>query len=159
MRKGKLKSQVVKVQMLDQWSNKTKNYYLEDLENNKLITLQDVQFFKNDLSNDLAIVYIDVELSEKEEVDNLVDETIRMNQYMNLYHQHVNIGLKSTINVTSISNASNSETSNYYMLPGSSFLIPPISNIQTSHTEPPTPPTVELRPSRQAVLSRRNLSS
>jgi len=52
---------------------------LEDLENNKLITLQDVQFFKNNLSNDLAIVYIDVELSEKEEVDNLVDETIRMN--------------------------------------------------------------------------------
>jgi len=67
---------------------------------------------------------------------------------MNLYHQYVNTGLESTADMTSISNASNSETSNYYILLGSSFLIPPISNIQTSHAEPPTPPTVELRPSR-----------
>jgi len=39
MRKEKLESQVVKIQILDWWSDKTKSYRLENLKNIKLITL------------------------------------------------------------------------------------------------------------------------
>lgn len=82
----------------------------------------------------MAIVDVKVECPEKEEVDNLVDETIRIDQYINLYHQYVDTNLKLTENMTSISNTSDSKTSNYHTLPGSSLFISPVSDIQTSHT-------------------------
>jgi len=39
IKKRKLESRVVKVHLLGWWTNETKDYWLEDLKNNKLITL------------------------------------------------------------------------------------------------------------------------
>jgi len=52
VRKGKLESRVVKVWLLGWWTNKTKGYQLEDMENGKLITSQDIQFFEDSSPND-----------------------------------------------------------------------------------------------------------
>ena len=38
VRRGKLESRAVKVQLLGQWTDETKGYRLEDLENHKVIT-------------------------------------------------------------------------------------------------------------------------
>lgn len=44
--------------MFRQQNNKTKGYYLEDLEDSKLIMSQNVQFFEDNSSSELAIVNI-----------------------------------------------------------------------------------------------------
>lgn len=44
--------------MLEQWTNKTKKYRLKYLENRKLITSHDVQFFEDETSSELTIVNI-----------------------------------------------------------------------------------------------------
>ena len=44
--------------MLEQQTDEIKRYKLEDLENGKLITSCDVQFFENEISSKLAIVDI-----------------------------------------------------------------------------------------------------
>jgi len=45
VRRGKLESRAVKVHLLGWWNNEAKGYWLEDLENRKLIASQDVHFF------------------------------------------------------------------------------------------------------------------
>ena len=46
VQKEKLESRAVNVQMLGWWTNETKEYRLEDLENKKLITSYNVQILK-----------------------------------------------------------------------------------------------------------------
>lgn len=92
VKKGKLESQVVKIQMLDWWSDKTKGYCLENLKYVKLITLWNIQFFKNNSFSDLVVINIDVKCSKKGKVDNLVDETIRIDQYTDMHCWYVDVG-------------------------------------------------------------------
>jgi len=47
VRRGKLESRAVKVQLLGWWIDKTKGYRLEDLENHKVITSRDVYFLED----------------------------------------------------------------------------------------------------------------
>ena len=148
MRKGKLESQVVKIQILDWWSDKTKSYRLENLKNVKLITLWNIQFFKDDSPSNLAVINIDVECPKKRKVDNLVDEAIKIDQYTDLHCWYVNAGLKSTVDVTSISDAYNSETSIYHTLPESFLSISSPFDIPFLYAELSTLLIVELRPSK-----------
>lgn len=159
MRKGKLESQAMKIQMLDWWSDKTKSYHLENLKNVKLITLWNIQFFKNNSPSNLAVINIDVECPPKGEVDNLVDKAIRIDQHTDLHCQHVNTGFKSTVDITSISNAYNGETLIYHILPESFPSISPTSDMLTLYAELSTLLTVESRPSKWTALLRRDLSS
>ena len=80
VRKEKLESKVVKVKMLGQWSNKTKGYRLENLENGKLITLCNIWFFKDETPSNLAVVKFNIKCLSTNDVDRLVDNAINSNQ-------------------------------------------------------------------------------
>ena len=54
-----MESRAVKVCLLGWWTDEAKGYQLEDLESSKLIALQNVQFFENDIPSDLAVIGID----------------------------------------------------------------------------------------------------
>ena len=57
-------------------SDETKDYHLSDLENDKLITLYDVRFFKDNLPSSLAIINVKVEYSGKKNVNVVVYKAI-----------------------------------------------------------------------------------
>ena len=59
VQKGKLESRAYKICLLGWWTDEVKGYQLEDLESGKLIALWNVQFFKNNISSDLAVIGID----------------------------------------------------------------------------------------------------
>ena len=80
VRKEKLESRAVKVKMLGQWSDETKGYRLEDLENSKLITLRNVWFFKDETPSDLAIAEVNIKYPSTNDIDRLVDNAINNNQ-------------------------------------------------------------------------------
>ena len=80
VRKGKLESRVVKVKILRWWSDETKGYRLEDLENNKLITLYNVWFFKDKTPSNLAVVEVNIKYPSTNDINRLVDNTINSNQ-------------------------------------------------------------------------------
>ena len=80
MRKGKLESRVVKVKMLEWWSDETKGYRLENLENGKLITLCNVWFFKDEIPSDLAVVEVNIKCLSTNDIDRLVNNAINSNQ-------------------------------------------------------------------------------
>lgn len=73
---GKLESCAVRVHLLGWWTDETKGYRLEDLENGKLITSRDVQFNEDENPSELASIDIGLPKSTPEDVDNLVDEAI-----------------------------------------------------------------------------------
>ena len=62
--------------MLEQWTDKTKGYHLEDLENGKLITARDVCFAENSSSSKLTIVEVGALLYNSGAINNLVDNTL-----------------------------------------------------------------------------------
>lgn len=71
----------------------------------------------------------------------------------------MNTDFKLIIDMTLISNTSDSETLIYY-IPLESFpSISPTSDIPTLYAKPPTLLTIKLRPPKWATLPRRNLSS
>ena len=57
-------------------SDETKDYHLSDLEDDKLITLYDVRFFKDNLPSSLAIINVKVEYSGKKNVNVVVYKAI-----------------------------------------------------------------------------------
>lgn len=57
-------------------SDETKDYHLSDLENDKLITLYDIRFFKDNLPSSLAIINVKVEYSGKKNVNVVVYKAI-----------------------------------------------------------------------------------
>ena len=73
VRKRKLKSRAVKVCLLGWQTDKAKGYQLEDLENNKLIALQDVQFFEDNSPSDLVTIDISTPTITVTVIDNFVD--------------------------------------------------------------------------------------
>ena len=64
VRRGKLESRAVKVHILEWWTDETKGYCLEDLENSKLIATRDVCFAEDSFSSKLAVVKVDTPLSQ-----------------------------------------------------------------------------------------------
>ncbi|KAJ3557795.1 hypothetical protein NP233_g11654 [Leucocoprinus birnbaumii] len=74
VRHGKLESRAVRVRMLGWWTDETKGWQLEDLENGKLIASRDVNFDENDAPSELAS--IDLPRATTEEVDEFVDDAI-----------------------------------------------------------------------------------
>ncbi|KAJ3563959.1 hypothetical protein NP233_g8606 [Leucocoprinus birnbaumii] len=74
VRHGKLESRAVRVRMLGWWTDETKGWRLEDLENGKLIASRDVNFDENDTPSELAS--IDLPRATTEEVDEFVDDAI-----------------------------------------------------------------------------------
>jgi len=64
VRRGKLESRAVKVHILEWWTDETKGYCLEDLENSKLIATRDVRFAEDSFSSKLAVVKVDTPLSQ-----------------------------------------------------------------------------------------------
>jgi len=77
VRRGKLESQAVKVQMLGWWVDKAKGYCLEDLENSKLIASQDIRFFKDDSSSNLASIKVQDTPANNQDVNTLVNNAIQ----------------------------------------------------------------------------------
>jgi len=67
--------------MLGWWVDKSKGYRLEDLENSKLIVFQDVHFFKDSSSSELAT--IDIDTLPINAINKLVDNAITK-EYTNL---------------------------------------------------------------------------
>jgi len=63
--------------MLGWWVDKSKGYRLEDLENSKLIVSQDVHFFKDSFSSELAT--IDIDTLPINAVNKLVDMQLQKN--------------------------------------------------------------------------------
>jgi len=76
VRKGKFESRAVKIHMLGWWTNKTKGYRLEDLENDKLIAARDVRFAEDSFSSELAIVKVDAPPYDPGAINNLVDNVL-----------------------------------------------------------------------------------
>ena len=74
MCKGKLELQAVKVRILGWWVDESKGYYLEDLENSKLIASQDVYFFED--SSPSELVTIDIDTPPANAINKLVDNAI-----------------------------------------------------------------------------------
>ena len=74
--KGKLESRIVKVHLLEWWTDKAKGYRLEDLKSSKLIISQDVQFFEDDILSDLAVIGIDTLKILTIAVDKFVDDIL-----------------------------------------------------------------------------------
>ena len=105
--KGKLESQAVKVRMLGWWVDKNKGYCLEDLENSKLIVSQDVHFFKDSSSSELAT--IDIDTLPINAVNKLVDNAITK-EYTNLPAQSTLFPLDAPV-VSSITNITTTEAS------------------------------------------------
>ena len=58
--------------MLGWWTDETKGYRLEDLENNKLIASKDVQFLEDETPSELAIMDIEDSHSSPQEVDEFI---------------------------------------------------------------------------------------
>ena len=76
VRRGKLESRAVKVHMLGQWTDKTKGYRLEDLENDKLITARDVCFAENSSSSELTAVEVGALPYNPGAINNLVNNVL-----------------------------------------------------------------------------------
>jgi len=57
-------------------SDETKDHYLSDLKNDKLITLYDIRFFENNLPSNLAIINVEVEYSGKKDVNVVVNKAV-----------------------------------------------------------------------------------
>ena len=77
--RGKLELRAVKVYMLEQQTDKTKGYHLEDLENGKLIAACDVYFDKDSSPSELAVVEVNAPPYDPGAVNNLVDSTLTKN--------------------------------------------------------------------------------
>lgn len=73
VRHGKLESRAVHVHMLGWWADETKGYRLEDLENGKLITSHDVQFYEDNIPSELAQVDTSSSHSTTERVHGLIN--------------------------------------------------------------------------------------
>jgi len=76
VRKGKFESRAVKVRMLGWWTDETKGYCLEDLENGKLIATCDVCFTEDSSSSELAVVEVDAPPYDPGAVNNLIDSAL-----------------------------------------------------------------------------------
>jgi len=76
VRKGKLELRAVKVQLLEWWTDETKGYRLEDMENNKLIASQDVQFFEDSSPSELAIMSIGAPIVSTGSLNSFIDNAI-----------------------------------------------------------------------------------
>ena len=76
VRKGKLESRAVKVQLLGWWTDETKGYQLEDIENGKLITSRDVQFFEDNSPSELAVMDIGAPTVSTGDLNNFIDNAI-----------------------------------------------------------------------------------
>ena len=77
--KGKLELRAVKVRMLGWWTDKTKGYHLENLENGKLIVSHDICFTEDSSPSKLTIVEIDAPPYDPGAVNNLVDSALAKN--------------------------------------------------------------------------------
>jgi transposase InsO family protein len=73
VREGKLDSRAVRVRMLGWWSDESKGYRLEDLENGKVIASRDVQFDEDDRPSNVAQVDISLPHTTPDEVIDLTD--------------------------------------------------------------------------------------
>ena len=62
--------------MLGQWTDKTKGYRLEDLENDKLITARDVCFAENSSSSELTAVEVGALPYNPGAINNLVNNIL-----------------------------------------------------------------------------------
>ncbi len=69
---GKLESRAVMVQMLGWWTDEMKRYWLEDLENGKLIASQDIHFLEDDIPSDLAVVEINQPQVPSQQIDSVI---------------------------------------------------------------------------------------
>jgi len=76
VRKGKLESRAVKVRLLGWWTDETKEYRLEDMENSKVITSRDVQFFEDSSPSELAVMNIGAPTVLIGNLNNLIDDAI-----------------------------------------------------------------------------------
>jgi len=74
--RGKLESRAVKVHMLRWWTDETKGYCLEDLENGKLIAARDVHFAEDSSSSELTVVEVDAPPYDPSTINNLVDNAL-----------------------------------------------------------------------------------
>ena len=63
--------------MLSWWVDKAKGYCLEDLENSKLIASQDIRFFKDDSSSNLASIKVQDTPANNQDVNTLVNDAIQ----------------------------------------------------------------------------------
>ena len=62
--------------MLGWWTDETKGYQLEDIENGKLITSRDVQFFEDSLLSELAVMDIGAPTVSTGDLNNFIDDAI-----------------------------------------------------------------------------------
>ena len=76
VRKGKLESRAVKVWLLGWWTDETKGYQLENIENGKLITSRDIQFFEDSSPSELAIIDIGASTVLTGNLNDFIDDAI-----------------------------------------------------------------------------------
>ena len=62
--------------MLEWWTDKTKGYWLEDMENGKLITSRDVQFFEDSSPSELAVMDIGAPTVSTGDLNDFIDDAI-----------------------------------------------------------------------------------
>ena len=71
-----MESRAVKVYLLEWWTNEVKGYQLEDLESGKLIASWNIQFFKDDIPSNLAVIGINTLKIPTIAVDKFVDDAL-----------------------------------------------------------------------------------
>jgi len=62
--------------LLGWWTDETKGYQLEDMENGKLITSRDVQFFEDSSPSELAVMDIRAPTVSTGDLNNFIDDAI-----------------------------------------------------------------------------------
>ena len=68
------------------WTDETKGYRLEDLENHKVITLQDVHFLEDSLPSELVVMDLQAPVISVKAVNDLIDGTIEEDIYLKPAH-------------------------------------------------------------------------
>jgi len=87
VRKGKLESRAVKVWLLGWWTDETKGYRLENIENDKLITSRDIQFFEDSSPSELAIMDIGASTVLTGNLNDFIDDAINREANQQDTHQ------------------------------------------------------------------------
>jgi len=91
--------------LLGWWTDETKGYQLEDMENGKLITSQDVQFFEDSSPSELAVIDIGAPTVLTDDLNNFIDDTINREANQQDTHQDS----ESSCNISEISTVSSTD--------------------------------------------------